>query len=180
MPTKLKLTIKQKEFLIKLKRKTQSNLIRDRAHAVLLRNEDFTIANTAKALLRSEWFVKEAMKKFKQGELSQVKCKSNNHKLSKQQKARIVKMIRTQCPKELLDFNFSTQFWSTDVLKQVIKAKYNIEYKTDNSYYNIFKQAGFRFKKPRTKDFRQDPEKVKEFKGALKKSSSSTRIRLSW
>lgn len=180
MPAKLHLTTKQKQQLKKNKKKHSSELIRDRAHAVLLRGNGFTITNTAKALLRSEWFVKEAIKKFKKGELDKNNCGSNNRKLSKQQREEIIKMVRTKCPKELSGFESITQFWSTDILKQVIKSKYGVEYKTEKSYYDLFKQAGFSFKKPKTKDFRQDPEKIKEFKGALKKSSTSTRIRLSW
>jgi len=182
MPTKIKLTTKQKEFLIQLKRKTKSNLIRDRAHAVLLRNEDFTIANTAKALLRSSQFVKDAVSRYRKGELDQLNSVGNNNngKLSRIERCEIIKIIRTKSPKELKGFNFTTQFWSTDILAQFIKKEYNVEYKCYQSYHNLFKQAGFSFKKPKTKDFRQDPEKIKQWKGALKKSSSITRIRLSW
>ncbi|MBU1730492.1 winged helix-turn-helix domain-containing protein [Patescibacteria group bacterium] len=88
--------------------------------------------------------------------------------------------MNDKAPNELSDFNFKTQFWSTDILKKVIKKKYQIEYKTEKSYYDLFKAAGFSFHKPKIKDFRQDPEKIKSFKGALKKSSSRTKIRLSW
>lgn len=180
MSTKLTLTLKQKQQLRQIKKKHSSELIRDRAHAVLLRHNGLTIANTAKALLRSDKFVKNAVKKFQNQELAKINFNSNNRKLSQKHQEEIIKMIRTKCPKELSGFGFNSQFWSTNILKQVIKAKYEIEYKTDNSYYSLFKQAGFNFKKPKTKDFRQDPEKIKEWKGALKKSSTSARIRLSW
>lgn len=180
MTTKIKLTLKQKQQLLKTKKKHKSVLIRDRAQAVLARGEGLTIANIAKALSRSDDFVKRAIKRFNAGKLEKIEISGNNHKLSNKQRKEIIKMIRHQCPKKLNGFNFKTQFWSTEILKEVIKEKYHIEYKTDKSYYDLFKQAGFTFHKPKPKDFRQDPEKIKSWKGALKKSYKSTRIRLSW
>lgn len=180
MSTKIKLTIKQKERLLTIKRTHKSPLIRDRAQAVLARNEELTIANIAKALQRSDKFVINSIRLYQTGKLEQTNLGSNNHKLSEEKRTAIIKTIKEQCPKDLKDFNFTTQFWSTDILKTVIKKKYQIEFKNNRSYHNLFKQAGFSFHKPITKDFRQDPEKIKQFKGALKKSSKSTVIRMSW
>jgi len=180
MLTKIKLTTKQKEHLLTVKRTHKSPLIRDRAHAVLIRNNGFTIKNTAKALPRSEDFVKQAIYRYKQGNLEDTELSGNNHKLSKKNRKAVIKIIQEECPKDLKEFKFTTQFWSTDILKAVIKKKYKIEYRDDKSYHNLFKQAGFSFHKPKTKDFRQDPEKIKKFRGALKKSSRNTVIRMSW
>jgi len=182
MPTKTKMELnqEQKHYLLTLKRKHPSSLIRDRAQVILAREQGLTLANIAKALWRSDDFVKQAIKRFKNGELEQIKLTSNNHKLTKEQRQEIIELIKTQCPKELRDFHFNTQFWSTDILREVIKRRTNVEYKTERSYHNLFKQAGFSFHKPKPVDFRQDPEKIKEFKGALKKTYKSTRIRLSW
>ena len=178
--TGIHLKEKQRQELVQLKRKTGSNLIRDRAHAVLLRNEKRTIHDTARALLRSEEFVKQAIRRYKQGELEEVKTSSNHYKLSKEQRQEVLEMIWQESPKELEGLGYQTQFWSSEILKEVIKKRYEIEYKTQKSYYDLFKEAGFSFHKPKTKDFRQDPEKVKAFKGALKKNSTNTRIWLSW
>ncbi len=180
MSSKINLTSKQKEHLLTVKKTHKSSLIRDRAQAVLARNEGLTITNTTKALQRSDKFVINAVRLFKAGKLEQTTLNSNNDKLFKEKRKAIIEMIQKQCPKELRGFKFTTQFWSTDILKAVIKKKYKIEYKDDRSYHNLFKLAGFSFHKPKTKDFRQDPEKIKKFKGALKKSSKSTQIRLSW
>lgn len=180
MTTKIKLSSKQKQQLLKTKKKHKSVLVRDRAQAVLARGEGLTIHHIAKALLRSDDFVKRAIIKFKKGKLEVVNLTSNNCKLSNKQRKEIVQMIHDQCPKDLVGFKFKTQFWSTDILKEILKTKYHIEYKTHNSYNNLFKQAGFTFHKPKPKDFRQDPEKIKAWKGALKKSYKTTKIRLSW
>lgn len=178
--TKIQLTFQQKQYLLNIKRKHKSSLVRDRAQTVLARNKGLTLTDIAKALSRSPDFVKQSIKRFKKGELDKIKLAGNNHKLSTEQRNEVIEIIKTKCPKELSDFRFNTQFWSTDVLRQVIKKRCQIEYKTDKSYYDLFKQAGFSFKKPKAQDFRQDPEKIKEFKGALKKTYKSARIRLSW
>lgn len=180
MSTKIKLTPKQKQHLLAVKRTDKSSLIRDRAQAVLARNEELTIANITKALQRSDKFVINSIKLFKADKLEQTNLDSNNHKLSNEKRKAIIKMIQKECPKDLKGFQFKTQFWSTNILRIVIKKKHKVEYKDNKSYYNLFKQAGFSFHKPKTKDFRQDPEKIKKFKGALKKSSENTVIRMSW
>ncbi len=180
---KINLPIEEKEKLLKIKKqKGNSDTVRDRAHAVLLRNEGFTIENTAKALLRSDKFVKRAVKLYKEGKLSEMRTLGGNHhnQLSKTERLEVVEIIQTKTPKELTDFKFKEQFWSTDILKVVIKKKYKIKYKNKGSYYELFRAAGFSFKSPKPRDFRQDPEKMKEFKGALKKSSTTTKLRFSW
>lgn len=178
--TKINLTKKEKQGLLAIKKKSKSILIQDRAQAVLARNERLTIANIAKALSRSEDFIKRAIKRFTAGELEDLHLKGNNNKLTKEQKQKIVKIVKTKSPEDLKGFKFKAQFWSTDALKIVIKKKYGIEYKTEKSYYDIFKLAGFSFHKPKTKDYRQDKKKIRKFKGALKKSLKTTKIRLSW
>lgn len=180
MSTKIKLTKKQKQQLLKIKKKHKSELIRDRAHAVLLRDKEFTIKDASESLLRSEDFIKQAIKRFIKGELEDLKLTGNNRKLTKKQRAKIIETIKTKIPKDLKDFKFKSQFWTTDILERIIKKRYKIEYKTEKSYYGLFKQAGFSFHKPKTKDYRQDPKKIKKFKGALKKSLTATKIRLSW
>ena len=180
MSTKIKLTKKEKQQLVKIKKKHKSTLIRDRAHAVLLRDKEFTVKNIAKALLRSEDFIKQAIKRFNKGELEYLKLTGNNRKLTMEQREKIIEIIKNKTPQDLKDFKFKEQFWTTDILKGIIKKRYKIKYKTEKSYYDFFKQAGFTFHKPKTKDYRQDPKKIKKFKGALKKSSTTTKIRLSW
>lgn len=180
MTTKIKLTQKQKRELLQIKKETRSLLVRDRTQAVLARDQALTIETIAKALSRSEDFVKRSLDKWRHGKLKEVKYGSHNHKLTSRQRRSLIKTIQEKCPRDLKDFRFRTQFWSTDILKEIISKRYRVKYKDIQSYHKLFKEAGFSFHKPKPRDFRQDPEKIKKFKGALKKSSSSTRIRLSW
>lgn len=180
MLTKIKLTKKQKEFLFNLKRNSPSEIIRDRAHAVLLRDENETLENIAKTLFRSTDFVNQAIKKFRSGELDGLNMTGHNYRISPQKRTNIINLIKSKSPDELKGFKFKEQFWTVDILKTVIKRKYKTEYKTEKSYHDLFRAAGFSFHKPKAKDYRQDKKKIKDFKGALKKSLTTTKIRLSW
>jgi len=178
---KIKLNKIEKQELLKIKQKSKTETVRDRAHAVLLRSRGFTIEGAANAIMRSDKFVKHASRLHRAGKLTETHFKGNhNTTLSKRQRDEIIGVIKNKCPNELKEFKFKEQFWTVDILKTIIKRKYGAEYKSVKSYYSLFKTAGFSFHKPKTKDFRQDPEKMKQFKGALKKSSTTTRIRLSW
>lgn len=180
MLTKIKLTKKQEKKLADIKRSSHSEIIRDRAHAVLLRNKRKTIEDIAEALLRSKDFVVQSIQKFKNGKLDNLALTGHNYKLSSKKRKNITDLIKNKAPNELRGFNFKDQFWTADILRTVIKRKYGVVYKTQKSYYGLFEIAGFSFHKPKVKDFRQDPAKAKEFKGALKKSFETTKIRLSW
>lgn len=176
----IKLAEREKRELLRIKQKGETETVRDRAHAILLRGNRFTVEDASKALLRSDKFVKNATKLYRQGKLKEIHFSGNNHKLLKKQRKEIIEIIKTKTPQDLKGFKFKEQFWTTDILRTVLKRKYKVEYKTEKSYYDLFKQAGFTFHKPKTKDYRQDPEKIKKFKGALKKSLTTTKIRLSW
>lgn len=177
MQTKIKLTKEQIEQLLKIKKTHTSDLIRDRAQAVLIRNESFTLVKTAKALHRSQTFVKDAVKRFKDGQLEDTHYTSHHSKLSDNDRKSIIEMIRKKTPK---DFGYKTQFWTMAIFKELVKKQYGITYRDEKSYRKLFAAAGFSFHKPKPVDFRQDPEKIKKFKGALKKSYTTTRLRFSW
>ncbi|PIR57093.1 MAG: hypothetical protein COU72_02780 [Parcubacteria group bacterium CG10_big_fil_rev_8_21_14_0_10_41_35] len=177
MLTKTKLTKEQQQNLLKVKKSHKSDLIRDRAQAILIRNEGFTIIETAKALHRSQTFVKNAIKGFKDGKLEVTQYTSHHSKLSLTDRQAVITMLQKQTPK---DFGYQAQFWTTAVFKELINKQYHIVYKDERSYRELFKKAGFSFHKPKPVDFRQDHEKIKAFKGALKKTYKTTKIRFSW
>jgi transposase len=177
MRTKIKLTKEQQQNLLKIKKNHKSDLIRDRAQAVLIRNEGFTLVETAKALRRSQSFVKNAITQFIEGKLEITQYTSHHFKLSLTDQEAIIIMLQNQTPK---DFGYKTQFWTMAIFKELIEKQYEVVYKDERSYRELFKKAGFSFHKPKPVDFRQDPEKIEAFKGALKKTYKSTRIRFFW
>ena len=177
MQTKIKLTKEQQQELLKLKKTHKSDLIRDRVQAVLIRSEGFTLTQTAKALHRSQTFVKDTIARFKDGRLATTDYTSHHFKLSVDDRKAVIGMIQKKTPK---DFGYQTQFWTIAIFKELLAKQYQVTYQDDKSYRNFFQAAGFSFHKPKPVDFRQDPEKIKKFKGALKKSYVTTRLRFSW
>jgi transposase len=177
MQTKIKLTKEQQQNLLKIKKTHASDLIRDRARAVLIRNEGFTFAQTAKALHRSQTFIKDAVARFKDGRLETTKYTSHHSHLSDDDRKSVIETVQKKTPK---DYGYSTQFWTMAIFKELVKNQYGVAYKDEKSYRQLFQAAGFSFHKPKPVDFRQDPEKIKKFKGALKKSYTTARLRFSW
>ncbi len=142
MKSKIQLTAGQAKQLLALKRKSNSAIIRDRAQALLLRNNGLTIADISQALLRGDKFVKTAIKKYQQGKLAVVNFGGHNYKLSPAQRQEIIKLLKTASPRELAGFDFAARAWSPAVLKKIIREKYKLEYKTEKSYRDLFKAAG--------------------------------------
>lgn len=173
----LKLSRSQKDKLLCVRRTGPSALIRERAQAILTRYEGFTIDQTARALQKSETFIKDSIRRFRNGTLQTTDYTSHNHKLPPDSRLAIVNTIKTKTPREV---GFKTPFWTLKIVKVWIKKAYKMEYKDAKSYRQLFQEAGFTFHKPKPVDYRQDRGKIKAFKGALKKSSVSSRLRFSW
>jgi transposase len=84
---------------------------------------------------------------FKQGiEAIKDKRKKNPKELlTKSQKQEILKILKTKKPR---DYDFENDYWTTAVLGDFIKQRYNVQYKSKTSFYLIFKQAKFSYRKP--------------------------------
>lgn len=75
--------------------------------------------------------------------------KSFKSLLTQTQKNEITKFLTTMAPKDFqVEFGYETMHWNVPVLADLIKRKYNIEYKSKTSLYIIFKEAKFSYHKP--------------------------------
>lgn len=61
------------------------------------------------------------------------------------------------------EYGFENQVWTQRRVVQVIKEKFNIDFHP-YSIRRVLALLGLSYKKPVVKDFRQDPEKVKEYR----------------
>lgn len=157
--TNLTLSQEQKQELLKVKKQNQSSVIKDRAHTILLRDQGKKIKEIANVLFRSETFVKESIKSYLSGGIFSIQKHhkgGNSKKLTKEEKEELKKMLEKE-PKE---YGFNQSFWSIDLLKIFVEKQFKVFYKSNQSYYDLFKYCGFSFQKPKTKDLRQDPVKV--------------------
>jgi len=100
---KVNLALEEKRQLLTIKRTNKSSLIRDRAQAVLARNEGLTINNIAKALSRSDKFIRSAINLYQQGKIETNNLTSNNYKLNQEKRKEIIELI--QIRKRFFCFN---------------------------------------------------------------------------
>lgn len=77
--------------------------------------------------------------------------------LTKKQQLELVTIIQDEKPK---NYGYDSDYWTTSILGNLIKEKYQVQYKSKTSLYLIFKQAKFSFHKPDRQYQAKNPEKV--------------------
>ena len=85
--------------------------------------------------------------------------------LNKKQKEEIVEILKSKDPD---NFNLSGNYWTTSLLADYIKLKYNIKYKSKTSYYLLFKQVSFSFHLPGKVYEKHNEEKTKQWRKEMK------------
>jgi len=105
-------------------------------------------------------------------------CLSGHKYLTEEQKQKLKKDLNGS-PQKL---GFNQEFWTLDLLKEYVRNQFKVSYKSNQSYYDLFKYAGLTCQKPRPKDKRQDEKQLKKFmkhtEVLLKKGDK--KITLSW
>lgn len=185
------LTREEEEILEEHYRKCQTTLIRSRAHAILLHNQDYHIPEIAKILRYEEKTVRNWIHSFKETRISSIFPKyvdnQNASKLTQQQKEEIQKTLAS--PPH--DHGLPSVFWSVKEFKEYLNAEYGIIYESDRSYHHIFAVSGYSFKLPGGVDIRRNDElvkkrmaqiqrKIKEFKAKGYRVFAADECSLSW
>ena len=91
--------------------------------------------------------------------------KSPNELLTKRQRAEVIKILRTQTPK---DYDYDCEYWTTGILADWIKRQYDVQYKSKTSFYLIFRQAKFTFHKPGRVYEKRDEQEVQQWRQKTK------------
>lgn len=164
--TFIKLKPKQKEKLIGLyKDKQTPDYLRKRIHLVLLRDQRKTIQEISLIVQKGRKSVIDWLKRFKEQGLPGLisNYAPHNQKLTLEQLKEIKKFLRKtakEIPQKLTSFN----------LKLHLKSKYNIEYRSQTSFNQIFYKCGFAFRKP-NKCYREaSPNEIKQWVKRTKKN----------
>jgi transposase len=85
--------------------------------------------------------------------------------LSKLQRQETIALLKSTLPGE---HGYSSEYWSTAVLGELIKEKYGIAYKTRKPFYLLFEEAKFSFHKPGQVYEKRDELKVQAWKEEIK------------
>jgi len=177
--TSINLKPEEVKKLRQIRKTHKSSIIRDRAHVILLKVKRKTIKEISEVLERSQNFVKNSLSLYKKGDISELlvlQKGGNNRKLKPKEKEKI-KSDLEKSPKE---YEYQEEFWNLKIFKDFLFKKYQVKYKSDQSYYNLLKYFGYSYQRPLKKDKRQDPHMVKRFEKSIKKNSKNIKIRLYW
>ncbi len=85
--------------------------------------------------------------------------------LTKKQRQEILTILTTQQP---LDYEYECDFWTTNILGDLIERKYQVKYKSRTSIYLIFKQAKFTYHKPGRVYEKRNEQEVTEWRKSAK------------
>lgn len=149
-------------------RKSQKNLIRERAQAIIASHQGFSLHQVSTVLLRSEKTVREWIKAFHRKRVASIfprYKRDNAAKLKRWQKQQLQKVL--SCPPS--DYGIPKGFWDISTLKTYIKAEFGVEYESDESYRLIFLLHNYSFHLPDTFDRKRDGKKITKRMKEIKK-----------
>jgi len=152
-----------------------------RVQAVLLNLKDHTHKQIVEITLKSidaieKWitlFNKEGLKGLKDKKTNRAR----NYKLTREQKDKIKKLIIKKSPEQV---GFKGEFWNPNLLKQLVKKEYDVEYKVKKSYIELLKYCGFSYQKVEYKDSREDKKYKEHEKLRLEKKLKKGVLRMYW
>jgi len=160
-----KMTPTQKLELITNIRNDKGSLGARRAQAIIMLEEGISgeiIENVTD--YKREVVVKYRKRFIKQGYnalKSKKRKKAPNALLKRAQKNEIIKVLKTQTPK---DYGFKeNEFWTTAILGQLIEEQYNVRYGSKTPLYLMFKEAKFTFRKPEKHSERRNIDQISEW-----------------
>jgi transposase len=153
---------KEYELLVEHYKNAQSQLIRDRAHCIILSMQGRPTPDIAVILIRREETVRDWIKSYGSNRLTSIFPKysgnTNASKLTPEQLEEIVRVIQSPPDTEA---SLPSQFWSVGKLKSYLQAEYGVVYESERSYHHLFAVSHYSFKLPEGFDRRRNDELVK-------------------
>ena len=153
---------KEYRLLVEHYKNAQNQLIRDRAHCIILSMQGRSTPDIAVILIRREETVRDWVKNYTSNRLTSIFPKysgnTNASKITPQQLEEIVRAI--QSPPDT-EGGLPAQFWSVGRLKSYLQAEYGIIYESERSYHHLFAISHYSFKLPEGFDRRRNDELVK-------------------
>lgn len=173
-------TPEEQELLFQHFRKPQFEIIRERAHVVLLSFKGYSPYEIAQVLFRDEETVREWIKAFNLLRLSSLFPRYRNNqnaaKLTREQKEEIKKVL--SLPPS--DYGLPKQFWEVKSLRTYIKAEFGVEYESDNSYRFIFKLHNYSFHLPAKFSCRRNENLIKKKIQEIREKITPLRVNPRW
>jgi transposase len=139
-----------------------------RAQAIILVDNDRSIEEITDITGYERSQVFELRKKYLADGLTSIQDQRRQRPqelLTRPQRDEVVGTVKTTKPS---DHGYKSEYWTTNILGDYIRQKYNIKYKSKTSYYLLFKQANFTFHKPGRVYEKRDETEVARWRKATK------------
>lgn len=135
-----------------------------RAQAILFLNDNYDNKTIERFTSLNAKYAYELTSRFKRMRIDGLKDKRKKQTkniLTKTQKDEILSILKNETPKK---YEYDWEQWTTGILADLIEKKYNVRYKSKTSYYLIFKEARFSFRKPDRRYYKRDEDRVAQWK----------------
>jgi len=158
------IVIEDSEYGLLIRHKTKSNnqLVRARADAVLMASENVPLLTIAKLVDRKESTIKTWLRQWRGMRMASIFCgyehNMNASKLTMAQREQVKQIL--QSPPS--DEGIPSQFWDVPTVAGVIQSRFGVEYTSPGSYRFLLHLAGLSFHLPEKFDRRRDDRAVEE------------------
>jgi transposase len=157
-----KISVAEQELLKQHYKKANSQLVRERAHAILLSSDDRSAVDIASILLRTEKTIRGWLHDFNEAGVSSIFTaytgNVNASKLTKEQKQEIQKSLQ-QPPNR---HGIPKEFWDIRSIRTYIRATFGVVYESKRSYHFLLQLSNLSFKLPSKFDVRRDDKAVEQ------------------
>jgi transposase len=151
------LTETEHEVLLGHYRKTKNQLIKERAHVILISHQGKTVVEIAAMFFRTKKTIRQWLNSFNTTRIASIfhayDKNENAAKLTRAQKDEIAEVLKR--PDGL-----STEFLSVPKLQEYIDARFGVVYESEQSYHYLLKYCGFSWKLPSSFDRRRNEQKI--------------------
>ncbi len=152
-----------------------------RVQAVLLKLKGQSHKEIQDITLKSPDSIENWITIFNQDSIAGLKnqpiSKPRHYVLTKQQKDKIKQLITKHTPEH---FKLTDEFWSVAAIKQLVKQKFKVEYKSRKAYIELLKYCGLSYQKVEFKDSRANEDYKHHMKLRLKKKLKKGVLRMYW
>jgi len=156
------ITLEEKEILRSWKRYGSCELVRDRAHAVLLNSQGWSANRVGQALLRPSATIRSWLGEYRERRMSSLfpgyEGNTNASKLTLAQRTEIATVLK-QSPS---DAGLSRAFWTFIDMKKWVRTEFGVVYESDRSYHFLLHSGRLSWKLPDKFDVRRDDVFVEE------------------
>lgn len=154
------LTKQEKRILKRHYKRSNCSLIRERAHTLLLADQNRPTKDIACILMRKEDTIRQWLNDFNRRGVSTIFHKYNGNdnasKLTPEQRQEI-EIVLKNAPSEQ---GLPNAFWDVPTIKEYIRGEFGVVYESERSYHYLLKFSGLSFKLPTPFDFKRDKEQI--------------------